>query len=137
MLVREVMATNVEMVQADAPVGHAAERMAALDVGALPVWDGTEVIGMVTDRDITVRATAAGEDPASETVRDVMTPQVLFCFDDIDVEEASRAMAERQIRRLAVLNRDNMLVGLISLGDLASASDPETAGDALRDISQP
>ena len=137
MLVRDAMTTDVEMVDADAPVEHAAERMAALDVGALPVWDGAEVIGMLTDRDITVRATAAGEDPRSATVRDVMTPQVLFCFDDVDVEEASRAMAERQIRRLAVLNRDNKLVGLISLGDLASASDAETAGDALRDISQP
>lgn len=137
MLVREVMSTDVEMVEADAPVEQAAERMAALDVGALPVWGGTEVIGMVTDRDITVRATAAGEDPQSVTVRDVMTPQVLFCFDDVELEEASSAMAERQIRRLAVLNRDNMLVGIISLGDLAAGSAAETAGDALRDISQP
>lgn len=85
MLVRDVMSTDVEMVEADAPVEQAAERMAALDVGALPVWDGSEVIGMVTDRDITVRATAAGEDPQSVTVRDVMTPQVLFCFDDVEL----------------------------------------------------
>ncbi len=112
--------------------------MRQLDIGPLPVCDGDEVLGMVTDRDITVRATAEGNDPKTTAVKTVMTPDVLYVFEDQDVKEASNLMAEHQVRRLVVLNRDKRLVGIISLGDVAvEKEDDKLSGQTLEKISEP
>jgi CBS domain-containing protein len=119
-------------------VEAAAAKMRALDVGPLPVCDGDRLQGMVTDRDITVRATAAGKDPATTPVAEVMTPQVVSVFEDQDVAEAARLMEQYQIRRLVVLDRDNRLVGIVSLGDLAvETGDEGGAGEVLEQVSEP
>jgi CBS domain-containing protein len=132
MLVREMMTPYVEVIHPDATLREAAEKMQSLDVGPIPVCDGERLQGMLTDRDITVRATAQGRDPNTTRVREVMTPDVVYCFDDQDVQEAARIMEERQIRRLVVLNREKRLVGIVSLGDLAvHTEDEELGGEEL------
>ena len=132
---REVMSTDVKMVPADAPIEQAAKEMQRGDFGAIPVWDGNEVVGMLTDRDITVRATAEGKSPDTK-VRDVMTPQVHYLYEDEDVDTASKIMRDKQIRRLAVFNRENQLVGMFALGDLATEAPAGKAGETLGDVSQ-
>jgi len=138
MKVSEVMTRKAEVVRPDTTVQEAAERMRQLDVGPLPVCDGDRLVGMVTDRDITVRSTAEGWDPFTTPVRDVMTPETFYCFEDQDVTEAARIMNEHQVRRLLVLNRDKRLAGIVSLGDLAvETGDRQTAGKTLEAVSQP
>src|SRR6266511_172695 len=131
MTVHDVMTGGVECAAPEDSLAQAATRMKDLDVGALPVCGANDkLVGMVTDRDITVRATAGACDPCGTSVRDVMTPYIVYCFEDDDVHEAARMMEEKQIRRLAVLNRDKRLVGIVSLGDLAiKAGDQELAGE--------
>ncbi|HYT90492.1 MAG TPA: CBS domain-containing protein [Gemmataceae bacterium] len=138
MQVSEVMTRGAECIPPDATLQQAAERMKALDVGALPVCDNDRLAGMLTDRDITVRSVAEGHDPRKDHVRDAMTPEIVYCFEDQDVAEAARIMKEKQIRRLPVLNRDKRLTGIVSLGDLAVESGNERlAGHALEGISEP
>jgi CBS domain-containing protein len=142
MWVREVMTPHVEVIHPDATLREAAQKMQSLDVGPIPVCDGDRLQGMLTDRDITVRATAEGRDPNSTRVRDVMTPDVGYCFEDQDVQDAARLMEERQLRRLVVLNRDKRLVGIVSLGDLAVQTDDEELGgeelsETLSGVSMP
>lgn len=138
MRVSEVMTQGVECIGPDATLQEAAAKMKSLDVGPLPVCDNDRLVGMVTDRDITVRATAEGDAPTDIRVRDVMTPEVIYCFEDELVEDAARLMAEKQVRRLVVLNRDKRMVGIVSLGDLAvKTGDEQLAGSALEDISEP
>jgi CBS domain-containing protein len=111
--------------------------MKSLDVGLLPVCEEVRLVGMVTDRDITVRAVSAGADAGSHRVRDVMTSDVVFCYEDQDVHEAARLMEEKQVRRLVVLTRDRRLAGIISLGDLAvQTGDERLAGEALESVSR-
>jgi len=137
MQVKEVMTGSVECVAPDATIASAAARMRDLDVGALPICNNDRLEGMVTDRDIAIRAVADGRDPKSTTVRDVMTPNLVYAFDDQDVEEAADLMREHQIRRLPVLNRDKRLVGIVSLGDLAVETDEELVGSTLEAVSEP
>lgn len=138
MRVKEVMTTHVEVIHPDSTLQAAAARMKARDVGPLPVCEGDRLVGMLTDRDITVRATAEGEDPTTIRVRDVMTPDILYCFDDDLVSTAARIMQDNQVRRLVVLNRDKRLVGIVSLGDLAvETGDDELAGQTLEQVSEP
>jgi CBS domain-containing protein len=138
MHLKEIMTRDVEVVRPDATLQEAAGRMKALDVGVIPVCDGEHLMGMLTDRDITVRATAAGRDPRTTHVRDVMTPDVVYCFEDQDVTEAQRLMQERQIRRLLILNRDKRLAGVVSLGDLAVKAGADKVGGAvLERVSEP
>src|SRR3954471_3614334 len=106
MKVKDVMTPSVETVAPSTSLQEAAERMKTLDVGPLPVCDGERLVGMITDRDITIRAVAQGFGGTVGSVRDVMTPDVVYCFDDQEVEEAAKLMQENQIRRLVVLNRD-------------------------------
>jgi CBS domain-containing protein len=116
----------------------AAERMKTLDVGTLPVCENDRLVGMITDRDITTRAVAQGFGGTVGCARDVMTPDVVYCFADQDVAEAARLMQNHQIRRLVVLNRDKRLVGIVSLGDLAvDAGDEQLAGETLEKVSEP
>jgi CBS domain-containing protein len=138
MRVNEVMTQGAECTRPAASLQEAAERMRTLDVGALPVCENDRLVGMVTDRDITVRATASAYDPCGACVRDVMTPDVIYCFDDQLVGDAVRIMEDNQIRRLPVLNRDKRLVGIVSLGDLAvKTGDEAMSGEALEQVSEP
>jgi CBS domain-containing protein len=138
MQVSEVMTKSVHCIAPDATLQEAAARMKSLDIGPLPVWDNDRLVGMVTDRDITVRSSAEGEDPTVIRVRDIMTPEVFSCSEDQSVEEAARLMQEKQVRRLVVLNRDKRLVGLVSLGDLiVETGDKQLAGSTLEAVSDP
>jgi CBS domain-containing protein len=138
MWIRDIMTRNVECVWPDDTLQEAALKMKDLDVGPLPVCDYDHVVGMLTDRDITVRAVAEGRDPRSTRVRDVMTRNVVSCSEDDAVEEAARLMQERQIRRLLVLDSDKRLIGIVSLGDLAAeAEDPYRMAEVLQDVSVP
>jgi CBS domain-containing protein len=121
--VREVMTRHVEVAHPDSTLEEAAEKMKLFDIGPLPVCDGGRLVGLITDRDIIVRSVAQGEDPSRDRVRDVMTPEVIYCFEDQLVEEAARLMQERQVDQLPVLNRDQRLVGIVSLGDLAGSGE--------------
>ena len=138
MKVREVMTAGAQCITPDQTLQEAARMMKNLDVGPLPVCDNDRLVGILTDRDITVRATAEGQDPKRTRVADILTPDVVFCFDDQDVHDAARLMQENQIRRLVVLNRDKRLVGIVSLGDLAvETRDEHLAGKTLEEVSQP
>jgi CBS domain-containing protein len=138
MLVREVMSRNVEVIHPDSTLQEAAEKMRALDIGPLPVCEGDRLLGMLTDRDITVRGVAEGIDPWTDKVRDAMTTEVVACFEDQPVEEAVQMMKDRQIRRLIVLNRKALLTGILSLGDVAvEAGDEQLSGEALAEVSKP
>jgi CBS domain-containing protein len=138
MKVKDLMTRSVECTRPDASLREAAEKMKALDVGPLPVCENDRLVGMLTDRDITVRATAEGVPPGLGQVRDVMTQEVIYCFDDQDVNEAARLMEQNQVRRLVVLNRDKRLVGIVSLGDLAvKAGDERLSSEALEQVSEP
>ena len=138
MQLKEIMTRDVEVVHPDATLQEAARKMRDLDVGPIPVSDGTRLQGMVTDRDIAIRAVAEGRDPASTKVSEVMTPEIVYCFEDQDVDDAVRIMEEKQIRRLLVLNHDKDLVGIVSLGDLAvEGRNRGLTGEALEHISEP
>jgi CBS domain-containing protein len=136
MRVSEVMCPDVCIVRADQTIREAAKMMGEIDAGSLPVSDGDRLIGMITDRDIAVRAIAAGKS-ADTPIREVMTEEVLYCFEDEDVEHIVENMGDVQVRRLPVMNRQKRLVGIVSLGDLAIAHSPESAGFALSGIAQP
>jgi CBS domain-containing protein len=139
MQVKEIMTRGVECTRPSATLQEAARKMRELDVGPLPVCgDNDRLVGMLTDRDITVRAVAEGQDPKTARVQDTMTPNILYVFEDQDVTEAARLMKENQIRRLVVLNRDKRLIGIVSLGDLAvDTRDEELAGSTLEAVSAP
>jgi CBS domain-containing protein len=138
MQLRDIMTPEVERIHKEENLQTAAQRMKALNVGMIPIYDGDRLVGMLTDRDITVRATAAGCDPATTPVGQVMTSDIIYCFEDQLVEEAAKVMEEKQIRRLIVLNRDKRLVGVVSLGDLATHTGAKrVAGEALEEISLP
>jgi predicted transcriptional regulator len=115
---------------------EAAGLMRELDVGALPVWHDNELAGMLTDRDLVVRGIADGRDPSQATVAEVMSGGVEFVFGDQDVEDAVRLMEQHQIRRVPVLDRGKRLIGIVSLGDIATSSNPAFSGIALRDVSE-
>jgi CBS domain-containing protein len=134
--ISEVMTRGVEVIRPSETLQRAAQRMDELNVGALPVCDGEELVGMITDRDITVRATAVGLDPNATPVSDVMTEQTRWCTEEQSVDEVMRQMSDVQIRRLPVMNGAHELVGIVSLGDLAVRQDRHI-DDALRDISLP
>jgi len=135
MKVSEAMTRDVRVSSPEETIRQAAKTMASLDAGALPVGENDHLIGMITDRDIAIRGIAQGKGPKAK-VRDVMTQDVKYCFDDQEVEEVTRNMADIQVRRLPVLNRDKRLVGILSLGDIAISRDGKDAGDALRGISR-
>ena len=136
MKVSEAMTRDVRVASPDETIRQAAKTMASLDAGVLPVGENDHLIGMITDRDIAIRGIAQGKGPKAK-VRDVMTEDVKYCFDDQEVEEVMRNMADIQVRRLPVLNRDKRLVGILSLGDIAISPDSKDAGEALRGISRP
>lgn len=136
MLVRDVMTWEVQPIHPDATVEAAAQRMSDYDIGVLPVCEGSRLVGVVTDRDIVVRAIARGVDPKSALVRDTMTDHIVCCYEDHDVTEATRLMEEQQIRRIAVLDRRERLVGIVTLRDLAQGlRDVGESADVFRRLS--
>ena len=135
MKLKDIMSTEVEIVRPDASIQEAAEKMRSLDVGALPVCDGRRLIGLITDRDITIRATAAGDDPKTTVVRDCLSSEPVYGFEDQDVEDAQTLMEQKQIRRLPVMSRDKELVGIGALGDLAANVGAAMVGQATKAIS--
>jgi CBS domain-containing protein len=138
MKLKDVMTHDVEVLNPHDSVMKAARKMKTLDVGSLPICDNNKILGMLTDRDITVRVVAEGRDPAQTHAHDVMSPEVVWCYDDQDVKEAAQLMADHQIRRLPVVNRDKQLVGIVSLGDLAvHAKNDRMTGDTLEEVSEP
>ena len=134
MQVQQVMTPHVTWVSPDTDLQEIACKMRDEDFGAMPVAEQDRLIGIVTDRDIVVRCVAAGMDVRSATARQVMSPQVLYCFDDESVESVLKNMGANQVRRLPVVNRDKRLVGVVSLGDLSRTSERPTA-TALKEIS--
>jgi CBS domain-containing protein len=137
MQTRDVMTMGVECISPDANLQEAGKKMQLFDVGALPVCEDDRLVGMITDRDIIVRSVAQELDPKLEIVRDAMTPDVSYCFEDQDVAEVADLMRYKQIRRLPVLNHERRLVGIVSLGDLAvAAPDCRIPGQALKGISE-
>lgn len=138
MQLKDVMTRDVQVICPDATIEEAASMMKKLNVGTLPVCDNNRLVGMVTDRDLTIRGTAAGGSPQTTKVRDVMTPGIVYCFEDQDVSEAAKLMTDKQIRRLVVLDRNKKLVGILSLGDLAvDTHDEHLISRAVEGISEP
>jgi CBS domain-containing protein len=135
MLVREAMSRDVKTVGPDVQIQEAARIMLDQDVGALPVGENDRLVGMITDRDIAVRGVAAGKAPSAR-VREVMSGEIRFCFEDEDTAHIARNMADQQIRRLPVVDRNKRLVGIIALADLATAARTGPATAALSGISQ-
>ena len=130
------MTRDVQLLTPHATIQEAARRMRDDNIGSLPVAEGDRLVGYVTDRDLVVRGLAQGFS-ADTHVHDVMTDQVLYCFEDEDVEEVAVNMADNQVRRLPVLSREKRLVGIVALGDLATKGDAAAAEDALEGVSQP
>lgn len=138
MKVKEIMTKEVDILHPDNSWKEAAQKMRVRNVGFLPVFDGDRLVGVLTDRDIVLRSTAEGTNPNRSIGRDWITSPVVYCFEDQDVEEAAKLMEEHQIRRVAVMSRDGeRLVGVVSLGDLATNSTRETSAEVLQSVSEP
>lgn len=138
MNVSDCMSTDVRVCAPDDTIGDAARTMKDIDAGLLPVGENDRMVGMITDRDIAVRAVA--EDKGSETpVREVMSAEVLYCFEDENLDDVATQMSDLQVRRLPVLSREKRLIGIISLGDISRAGDSsaERSGAALSGVSEP
>ena len=134
--IADIMTRSIATVRRDETLQAAARRMQEMDVGSLPVLDGKAVAGVVTDRDIAVRGVAAGMIPQESLVADVMTAELRFCRADDTIEQAMAEMGDLQVRRLPVLDARNEIVGIVSLGDLATRQSAHT-DETLREISTP
>jgi CBS domain-containing protein len=128
----EVMHRDVRRISPDMLLVDAARKMRDMDVGCLLVWESDGVVGIVTDRDITCRAIAEARNPETTTVQDVMSKDVVTCFDDQLVSEAAHIMRENKVRRLPVLDHGNHVVGILTLSDLSIKNAPELAGGVVR-----
>jgi CBS domain-containing protein len=136
MQVSEAMSSDVKIASPSQSIRDAARLMAQIDAGVLPVGENDRLVGMITDRDITVRAVGAGKGPDTP-IREVMSKDVRYCFEDNELDEVAENMADIKVRRLPVLNRDKRLVGILSLGDIALTEGAGSAGSALCGISEP
>jgi len=136
MKVSECMTSKVETVRADQTVQEAANFMLQADAGSIPVVDGDRLIGMITDRDIAVRGIAKGNGPDT-LVRELMTDDLIVARADDEIEEVARKMSSAQVRRLPVIDREERLCGIVSLGDLARETDNDAAEQALEGVTQP
>ena len=138
MLVRDVMTKSVEIASPEDTIQEAARMMAEEDCGVLPVGENDRLVGMITDRDIVVRAVAQGKQSDGCKVRDVMSQEIKYVFEDETTDDVAQQMAELQIKRMPVINRDKRLVGIVSLGDLATQGGTRNeASQALTGISRP
>lgn len=137
MQLKDIMTKPVITVPPTASLVEAAKKMMEQDVGSIPVCDNQKLLGIITDRDITIRATAEGLNPDSTKVQDVMTQDVQTCSSGADVREACNLMEEKQIRRLVICDQNNAPIGIVSLGDLALSLREDKAGEVLEEISKP
>ena len=138
MQISEIMSRDVVIVSPSDSLQMVAQKMAEIDSGIMPVGEKDRLVGIVTDRDIVLRAVAKGKTPGKSTARDVMSPDIKYCYEDETLENAARNMSTLQVKRLPVLNREKRLVGIVSLGDLAmEPKADEQSKDALVGISQP
>jgi CBS domain-containing protein len=132
------MTAKVENIAADATLMQAAAKMKLLNIGAIPVRENDRLVGMITDRDIAVRAVAEGRDPKKMPVREAMSRDICFWYEDQSVESAAKLMKEKQIRRLPVFDRSERAIGMVSLGDLAVRNhDDRLSGEVLKRVSKP
>lgn len=134
MKVNEVMTYGVDFLQPSDTVRYAAGKMREKNEGMLPVFEGDKPVGLVTDRDITIRAIAEGKDPGTTRVSDVMTPEVYFCTEDMDLEQAAHIMEYKKVRRLLVKDEQKHVTGILSLGDIATSTPKEFAGEVLKEV---
>lgn len=138
MKVKEIMTTGVQVIHPDDSLQAAAQKMSSHDIGFLPVLEANHLVGVITDRDLVLRGVAQGMNSDAMLGREVMTAPVIHCFEDQDVKDVAKLMEESQIRRLVVLSRsDGHLVGVVSLGDLALKSKPDTSAEVLQRVSEP
>ncbi len=135
MKIANIMSREVKLIKPDDTLRDAATLMKTIDAGALPVAEGDRLVGMITDRDIAIRGIAQGKGPDGK-VRDAMSPEVKYCFEDEDAAHVAENMAELQLRRLPVMSRDKRLVGIVALADLATAGSLPKTAKALHGISQ-
>jgi CBS domain-containing protein len=136
MLISEVMSKDVKIANPKQSIQDAALMMVEIDAGVIPVGEGDQLVGMITDRDIAVRAVAVGKPPQTP-IADIMSPEVMYCYDSDNTDAVAKNMADIKVRRLPVLNREKRLVGIVSLADIAIDEGPENAGRALSGISEP
>ena len=136
MQVNEAMSTEVRIANPSHPIRDAARMMAQIDAGILPVGENDRLVGMITDRDIAIRAVGAGKGPDT-SIGEVMSKEVKYCFEDDELDEVAQNMADIKVRRLPVLDRDKRLVGIVSLADIALTDGASNAGSALCGISEP
>ena len=136
MKISKCMTREVKLANPDQTIQEAARMMCDIDAGVLPIGENDRLVGMITDRDIAVRAVAEGKSPDTK-IREVMSEEVLYCFDDQELEDVTRNMADIKVRRLPVLNRNKHLVGIVSLGDLSKKQEPAVTAKAVSNISKP
>ncbi len=139
MKVSDAMSRDVRLVGPEASICDAAKTMAAIDAGSVPVSEGDRLVGMITDRDIAVRAVAQHKGPDTR-VREVMSTDVKYCFDDEEIDDVAANMGDIRVRRLPVVSRDKRLVGILSLGDIAMVGGQgaaDAAGEAIAGVSRP
>lgn len=138
MQVNQVMSPDVTVVDPDLNLREAARKMRELDVGSLPVGENDRLVGMITDRDIAIRAVAEGRNPDNTSVRETMSPDILYCFEDQEIEDAAKVMEREQVRRLPVINRSKRLVGILSLGDISTrCGDKNLTAEVTQEVSKP
>jgi len=135
MKVKKIMHKGVEWVSPDTLVTALAKKMRKSDIGVIPVGENDRLIGMVTDRDITVKGVANGKDLSKLTARDVMTKGVIWCRDSDDVADAARTMESKQVRRLPVIDKDKRMVGMLSLGDISQAASRRLSAEVTKAVS--
>ena len=136
MQVNEAMTSDVKVAKPSQTICDAARLMAQIDVGVLPVGENDRLVGMITDRDIAIRAVGAGKGPQTP-IREIMSREVMYCFEDDDLDDVVANMADIKVRRLPVLDHDKRLIGILSLGDIALTDGAGSAGSALCGISEP
>jgi len=138
MKLSDIMTTNFEMIDSTSSLFDAAEKMKSLNVGFLPVQEGTQLIGLITDRDIVVRGLAEGLDPQSTQIKDIISSNIIYCYEDDSVEDAARMMEDNQVRRLIVVDHNQTPVGIVSIGDIAvKFGQEQLAGEILERVSEP
>jgi CBS domain-containing protein len=137
MRISEIMTAGVKVVRPEDTIRRAAQLMDELNIGSLPVCNGRKLVGIITDRDITVWATAAGRTPDETRVSEAMSEDLRWCYDDDDTDKVMVVMKDVQIRRIPVVDRDKNLVGIVALGDIAARLDDEASGETLKEISTP
>lgn len=137
MQVKDEMTSKIEVVNPGMSVKDASRKMRDFNIGVLPVCENNRLVGIITDRDITIRLTAEAKDPGATKIKEVMTSKVEWCFEDDEVEKIAEKMESKKIRRLPVISHDKKLVGMLSLADLALRGSRETACEVLEKVSMP